>query len=120
MRTGGAMKSTRQLLIFAAGLLVSSCMAVAQNSQGGYEAPPIDFGGFHSQGSASVGYRFTDVKGYAPMYRELFGLERGPRLLDFNMFGEAKEGGHPFVDDYSLSMSGLGGDPFPTAQLTVT
>jgi len=114
------MKSIRQILTFGAGLLLLSCIAPAQNTRDGYEAPPIDFAGFQTQGSASVGYRFTDIKGYKPMYRQLFDLESGPRLLDFSMFGEAKEGEHPFADDYSLSMSGLGGDPFPTAQLTVT
>ena len=47
-------------------------------------------------------------------------LRRGPRLMDFNLFGEAKEGTNAFADDYSLTMSGMGGDPFPTAQLSVT
>jgi len=36
------------------------------------------------------------------------------------LFGEAKEGTNAFADDYSLTMSGLGGDPFPTAQFSVT
>ena len=67
-----------------------------------------------------MGYRFTDVKGYAPMYREMFGLESGPRLMDFSLSGEAKPGVNAFADDYSLNLSGLGGDPFPTAQLTVS
>ena len=54
------------------------------------------------------------------MYQELLSLQSGPRLLDFNMSGEAKEGAHTFADSYWLSMSGLGGDPFPTAQFSVT
>jgi hypothetical protein len=50
----------------------------------------------------------------------MINLRRGPRLMDFNLFGEAKEGTNAFADDYSLTMSGLGGDPFPTAQFSVT
>ncbi len=86
----------------------------------GYEAPPLNLGGFDTQGSATFGYRFADIKGYQPMYMELLDLRPGPRLSDFNMFGEAPTGTNLFADNYSLSMSGLGGDPFPTAQLTVT
>ena len=89
-------------------------------AQDGYEAPPVNLGGFDTQGSASFGYRFTDVRGYQPMFLELFDLRKGPRLMDFNMFGEAAEGTNPFADSYSLSLSGLGGDPFETAQFTVT
>src|SRR5579863_7027681 len=113
------MKITRRFSLIAAVLTLSS-WSLAQSAQGNYEAPPIDFGGFNTQGSASFGYRFTDVKGYEPMYREMFDLGNGPRLMDFSLFGEAKEGANPFADDYSLILSNLGGDPFPTAQLTVS
>ena len=105
------MRTTRVLLL--AGLLVIPGILRAQDPPTNAEAAPISLGGFNTQGSASVGYRFTDVKGYAPMYREMFGLQKGPRLIDFNMAGEAKTGVNAFADDYSLNMSGLGGDPFP-------
>jgi hypothetical protein len=94
-----------------------SGVSTAQDS---YENAPVNFGDFKTQGSASFGYRFTDVKGFKPMYLEMINLRRGPRLMDFNLFGEAKEGTNAFADDYSLTMSGLGGDPFPTAQFSVT
>ena len=114
------MKSTRQILLLAASIITLPTALNAQDASGAYEGTPFDFGGFTTQGSASVGYRFTDIKGFEPMYRELFDLHRGPRLLDFSMFGEAKEGASPFADDYSLILSNLGGDPFPSAQFTVT
>ena len=104
-------------------LLLAALQATlrAQNSDGdGYEAPPISVAGFNTQGSVTFGYRFANIKGYQPMYMELLDLRRGPRLMDFNVFGEAAEKPNPFADSYSLSMSGLGGDPFPTAQLSVT
>jgi hypothetical protein len=111
------MKPNRRILLSLAGLLALSPMLRAQDN---YEVPPMNFGGFSNQGSAEVGYRITDVKGYAPMYRELVNLQSGPRLLDLNLFGEAREGVNPFADSYSLSLSGLGGDPFPTAQFSVS
>ncbi len=56
---------------------------------------PLTLGGFNTQGSATVGYRFDDVKGYVPMFQELSDLEKGFRLMDFNMFGEAPKGPTP-------------------------
>ncbi|HXJ92258.1 MAG TPA: hypothetical protein VMT20_05195 [Terriglobia bacterium] len=109
------MRTKCRFLMFAAGLLALPAILGAQDSQ---EAP-VGFGGFTTQGSVSVGGRFTDVKGYEPMYLELFDLQPGVRLMDFNAFGEAKEGTNPFADSYSMSMSNLGGDPFPTVQFSV-
>jgi len=113
------MKRTRRILLIAGLFLVPSMMA-AQDATGNSEGTPIDFGGFRTQGTASFGYRFSDVKGYQPMYRQMFDLGSGPRLMDFSLFGEAKEGASTFADDYSLIASNMGGDPFPTAQFTVT
>ncbi|HEY4905726.1 MAG TPA: hypothetical protein VIH89_19760 [Candidatus Sulfotelmatobacter sp.] len=120
-----AMRSTHCFIRLAALALVLAAALPAtlrgQTGDGdGYEAPPITLEGFNTQGSVTFGYRFADIKGYQPMYMELLDLRPGPRLTDFNMFGEAAEKANPFADSYSLSMSGLGGDPFPTAQLTVS
>lgn len=81
---------------------------------------PQQWGSFGVQGSASFGYRFTDVKGYQPMFLELYDLQRGPRLMDFNLMGHSESGTNPFADNFSLNLSGLGGDPYPGAQLTVS
>jgi hypothetical protein len=80
---------------------------------------PLSWGGFENSGSATFGYRFTDVSGYKPKFQELFNLRQGPRLLDFSLFGKAKDGEDRFADDYSLTASGIGGDPFAAVQLTV-
>ena len=82
-------------------------------------AVPLQWGAFAIQGSASAGYRFTTIKGYQPMYQELFNLEQGPRVMDFSIFGRS-DGTNPFADDFSLTTSGLGGDPYPSAQFTVS
>jgi hypothetical protein len=113
-------RSTYRFIVSIAALALLLPATLPAQDSDVYEAPPITFGGFSNQGSVSVGYRFTDVTGYKPMYFELLDLRPGPRLMDFNIFGEAVAGANPFADSYSLSMSGLGGDPFPTAQLAVT
>ena len=59
------------------------------------------------------------MNGYQPKFQELFNLRQGPRLLDFSLFGKAQDGENRFADDYSLTASGIGGDPFTSAQLTV-
>ena len=79
---------------------------------------PVVVGGFENTGSVTTGYRFTDVSGYEPNYQQLFDLNSGFRLLDFSLFGKAKDENR-FADDYSLTLSGLGGDPYPSGQLTV-
>ncbi|MGA2983388.1 MAG: MtrB/PioB family outer membrane beta-barrel protein [Terriglobia bacterium] len=109
------MRLGKQLLIPLAGLLLSGSVLVAQD---GAETP-LTLGGFNTQGSVTVGYRFDDVKGYVPMFQELSDLNKGFRLMDFNMFGEAVKGANPFADSYSLSVSGLGGEPFEMGQLSV-
>ena len=77
------------------------------------------WGGYQVQGSATAGFRFADVKGYRPMYLELYDLQKGFRVNDFNMFGTSQVPS-PFADQFSLTMSGLGGDPFPSAQLSLS
>ncbi len=97
------------------GIIVLSGAALAQDDA----AKPVAFGGFENSGSATFGYRFTDVKGYQPEFQEMFNLNSGPRLLDFNLFGKAQEGANTFADDYSLTASGMGGDPYTSAQFTI-
>ncbi len=109
------MRIWRPFFISLAVLLLVGNVLPAQDSA---EAPTT-IGGFDTQGSVTVGYRFDDVKGYAPMFQELSGLEKGFRLMEFNIFGEAAQGANHFADSYSLSLSGLGGEPFETGQLTV-
>src|SRR5258705_12204573 len=72
---------------------------------------PLSFGGFDSQGSISTGYRFTDVKGYQPKFLELFDLQSGLRLLDLSLLGRAKTDAATFADDYSFTLTGVGGEP---------
>ena len=80
---------------------------------------PLTFGGFQNQGSVTAGYRFANIKGRREEYQQLFNLRDGFRLLDFNLIGQAESKGARFADDYSLTLSGLGGDPFPGGQFSV-
>ena len=81
---------------------------------------PLVVGDFENTGSITAGYRFTEFSGYYPMYQSLFGLNSGFRILDFTLFGHARQGAHSFADDYSIVTNGFGGEPSGTAQLTVT
>ncbi len=109
------MRITRWLLFFSVIFLSMLPVLKAQ----GQSQPPLNWGGFGVQGSASMGYRFTDVKGYEPMFEELYDLKNGPRLTDFSMFGH-NDNPNAFANDFSLTMSGMGGDPYPGAQLTLS
>lgn len=106
--------STKYFYTIAPAFLMLACGAslFAQEE-------PLTIGDFDNSGSVSTGYRLTSFSGYRPMYRNLFDLNSGFRVLDFSLFGEARKDTHPFADDYSLVVSGLGGEPFTTAQLTV-
>ena len=82
------------------------------------DVKPIMAGGFENTGSVTTGYRFADVSGYRSDYQEMFDLNSGLRLMDFSLFGKAKDQNR-FADDYSITLSGLGGDPYASGQLTV-
>jgi hypothetical protein len=96
------------------GLIALPALLSAQD-----DGKPIVIGGFENTGSVTTGYRFTDVSGYRPKYQQLFDLNSGFRLLDFDLFGKAQGTGSRFADSYSLTLSGLGGEPFSGGQLTV-
>ena len=100
--------------LILAGFLMLPVALLAQDDT----SKPVVFGGFENTGSVTTGYRFADVSGYRPNYQEMFDLNSGFRLLDFSLFGKAKDENR-FADDYSLTLSGLGGDPYASAQLTV-
>lgn len=96
-----------------AGLTLLATPLFAQD-----DAKPLVLGGFENQGSVTSAYRFTDVHGYLPKYQQLFDLNSGFRITDFSLFGKAEDGANRFADSYSLNVTGLGGDPYTTAQLT--
>ena len=95
---------TRLIII---GFLMLPAFVLAQDDT----SKPVVIGGFEDTGSVTTGYRFTDVSGYRPNYQEVFDLNSGFRLLDFSLFGKAKDENR-FADDYSITLSGLGGDPY--------
>jgi hypothetical protein len=103
---------TRRLLLVSCLTMGIHARAVAQDqAPGGRD--------FDNHGEVTVGYRFTDVKGYAPQYQQMFNLRDGFRLQDFTLRGTPRNAANPFADDYFISATGLGGDPYETAQLKV-
>jgi hypothetical protein len=110
------MTRTRRWSLAVAALALLSRGAGAQ----GNPESTLNLGDFSIGGSATAGYRFETVKGYAPQFRELSDLGKGFRLLDFDLNGDAKDMKTPFADHFSLLLTGLGGDPFPTAQFNAS
>ncbi|MGD0921717.1 MAG: hypothetical protein ABSA70_08160 [Terriglobia bacterium] len=104
------------LILIGIMFLILAPLLPAQDPE---QPPPWTWGGLETQGSATAGYRFTDFKGRQEKFLELFDLQKGFRVMDFNLLGRAKEGSNPFADSYSLSVSGLGGDPFAGGQFTL-
>jgi len=102
-------------------LLLPLVVAVACGALFAQDAPPEASAtkDFENHGEATVGYRFADVRGYRPQFLQLFNLRQGLRLQDFTLNGTARSKSNSFADRYSLSASGLGGEPFATAQLKV-
>ena len=114
------MRSLYRVLPAVAALLALLALGPVAVAQDDSESKPLTVGTFNIQGSVTTGYRFNEINGYRPMYREMFDLGKRFRLMDFSVFGESKTGANPFADSFSLQLSGLGGDPFPTAQFTVS
>jgi hypothetical protein len=100
--------------------VILSMLAPFAMAQEAAERAPMALGDFNLSGSATAGFRFTEVKGYEPQFREMFDLGKGFRLLDLDVYGESKDGKNPFADSFSLHTSSLGGDPFPSAQFTIS
>jgi hypothetical protein len=111
------MTRVKRWALAVAALAVSVPAVQAQNAA---ESAPLNLSDFVLSGTATGGYRFETVKGYAPQFQEMFDLGKGFRLLDFDLIGDAKEMKNPFADHFSLQATSLGGDPFPTAQFAIS
>jgi len=109
-------RATRQFAFLAAGAVSTLMLTSPLCAQ---DDKPLVVGPFENSGSVTFGYRFTDVSGYKAEYQELFGLESGPRLLDFSLFGHLADGKKSFIDDYSIVANGIGGEPWSTIQVNV-
>jgi hypothetical protein len=112
-----SMTRLQRFVLLVAAVLIFAPLAGAQDESG---ATPLALGDFNLSGSATAGYRFDTVKGYKPQFREMFNLRGGFRLLDLDLYGESQEGKNPFADSFSLQTTSLGGDPYPTAQFTIS
>lgn len=71
-------------------------------------------------GSFDVGYRFRSLTGSEDTFGQLFDLTEGLRLLGVDLHGEAGEGASRFADRFAVMASGVGGDPFPTLQISIS
>ncbi|MEQ1869971.1 MAG: hypothetical protein ABL961_08095 [Vicinamibacterales bacterium] len=98
------------------GLLVAATPLCAQDavSQDAEKAGAST--GVHA--SVDVGYRVVDVSGSSDAFRQYFDVDDGFRLLGVDMHGQMKPG--RVADTFFVTASGLGGDPFPTLQVSLS
>lgn len=75
-------------------------------------------GGIPLTGSVVLGTRSVDVRGSRTKYREDVNLDDGPRLFDISLNYHPGTG-DAAVDDFVLSASNLGGDPFESIHVGV-
>ncbi len=115
MRTHSSLVLLSGALVLG-GLLAAPAPARAQSGDQSSSSGATTIGGFETQGSISVGYRVTTVTGAQDKYRELYNLSDGLRLPDFSLFGRAPKGKDLFADSFSITASGLGGDPYQAIQ----
>jgi hypothetical protein len=108
------MKTGLQHATVTFAVLLSTLPLAAQDK------PLPILGGFENQGSVTAGYRFTDISGRREKYYELLDLRSGFRVNEFDLFGRASEKGSGLADSYSVNASGLGGDPYPGGQLSIS
>lgn len=108
------LRSCRVLILYLGTILIPLGV-LAQ------ERPPeqTELGPFEAEGSVTVGYRFTDVGGRTQKFSELFNLQQGFRVMDFNLMGKTAPGADIFADTFSVSASGMGGEPFAGGQVTL-
>ncbi len=70
-------------------------------------------------GNFMLGYRTVDVNGAMSKFKEDINLEKGPRLLNFNLHYAPEGKLKSFFDRLDLSIYNFGGDPFETFALDV-
>jgi len=98
---------------------IATMLLILTTGTAAYARQEVPDDSFQNHGEVTVGYRFTDIKGYRPQYLQMFDLRDGFRVQNFIVHGDARESSNRFADGYSLSASGLGGEPFATADLKV-
>ena len=77
-------------LIFASAFIRMIGVALPGLLYAQADEPPFQWGAFQTSGAATVGYRFDEVRGRKETFQQLFDLQSGFRVFDFNLTGKAK------------------------------
>lgn len=105
--------------LYSLGFIICSLMIPVASLAQSQLPERVSLGPYDTEGSVTVGYRFTDIGGREQKFTELFTLDQGFRLMDFNLTGRTTDGLNMFADSFSVHASGLGGDPFAGGQFTM-
>lgn len=104
-----------RVAVATAALLLAGLPAQAQDQPAGAADA-----GSAVHGSFDVGYRWRSVEGSADSFRQLFDVTQGLRVLGVDLHGVMAKDADRVADTFDFTASGLGGDPFPTLQFTMS
>ena len=69
------------------------------------------------EGQVFVGYRFVDVEGAEPKYKEDIGLDEGPVLFGLNMRIVTEAQMKAVADEFTIDLNDIGSQPFETFRI---
>ncbi len=104
-------------LVVIAVALLSVAPAQAQDVAAPAASAPELAASIH--GSFDVGYRFQRVAGSTDAFRQIFDVTGGARLFGVDLRADGGSTPRRFADTFTVTTSGLGGDPFPTLQVSL-
>ncbi len=116
------------LLILAPGFPPSSTGKLFAQSSSAGGSPPAEapaapegttIGGYRTQSSIELGYRYNNVSGSGSMYDTLVNLHSGPRILDETLSMQSIDHQGLLFDNLYVNSFGWGGDPNNAFRLRV-
>lgn len=78
-----------------------------------------NMGGYNTQNSFEVGYRWRDVTGSLGKYRSDVNFGNGLRLLGSSLSIHSREGQGGYFDEILLNTQGLGNDPYQSSTFRI-
>jgi hypothetical protein len=112
----------RLAVVLVSWILSSPAMLFSQSSTTQTtpgEPEGVSRGGYLTQSSIELGYRFSSVTGSGDMYNTLVNLQSGPRFLDETLSMQSQDHQGLLFDNLYLSSFGWGGDPNNALRLRV-
>ena len=109
------------LLMLAIIVMVAAVHAQSQPATAGSgETDGRNLGGYQTEQSVELGYRWVDVNGSDAIYNTFIDQHQGPRVLEQSLSMRSNQHIGSVFDDLQISSFGWGGDPENVARARVT